>query len=263
MDLGLEGKVALVTGGSRGIGRGVAEILSSEGATVAICARTESVLVGAAEEISAATGNTVLPVTADLTKPADIERVVDVTRSELGRIDFLINNTGSSVFGYFHELTDENWTSGFQLKFFSYVRLSALVVPQMKAQGGGVIVNVVGNAGRTPMAWHMPGGAANSALLNFTKSLSNQVGEDGIRVVALNPGPTETDRWDTVIRFFREHGGASGDEVRQDILERIPMRRFATPEDIGYAVAFLVSDKAYMITGSSLTVDGGMSQSLL
>lgn len=230
---------------------------------MAICARTKAVLTRAADEISAATGNTVLPIVADLTQTNDIERVVETTHRELGRIDFLINNAGSSVFGYFHELTDRDWVSGFELKFFSYVRMSTLIVPHMKTQGGGVIINVVGNAGRTPMAWHMPGGAANSALLNFTKSLSNQVGKDGIRVVALNPGPTETDRWGSVVQFFIEHSDESSDEVRENLIGRIPMRRFATPEDIGNAVAFLVSDKAGMITGSSLTVDGGMSQSLL
>lgn len=259
MDLGLQGKVALITGGSRGIGRGTAEVLSEEGARVAICARDARALQQAAGEISTAIGNEVLAIQSDLTQRGDVVRVVETVLEKLGRIDILVNNAGSSEFGYFDELADEDWVSSFELKFFSYVRLTQLVIRHMRAQGGGVVINVVGNAGRVPTDWHMPGGAANSALLNYTKTLSNQVGKYGIRVVAVNPGPTETDRWKTVERFFAGHTGASLEEVRDSVMQRIPMRRFATVRDIGNAIAFLASDKAALITGTSLTIDGGMT----
>jgi NAD(P)-dependent dehydrogenase (short-subunit alcohol dehydrogenase family) len=257
MDLGLRGKIALITGGSRGIGAGTARILSEEAAAVVICSRDEKRLQQTAGEISSATGNDVLPVRADLTKPDDIDRLLEAVIDRFGRIDILINNAGSSKFGYAEDLTDQDWVSGFELKFFSYVRLTNLVIPHMKRHGGGVIINVVGNAGRVPLTWHMPGGAANSALLNFTKTLSNQVGKHNIRINAVNPGPTETDRWDTVVDFHMSHDGISAEKVRDDLLKKVPLGRFSTVEDIGYAIAFLVSDKATHITGTSLTVDGG------
>lgn len=257
MDLGLTHKVALVTGGSRGIGRGVAQVLSREGAQVAICSRDEEMLAEAAAAIEAESGQTPLMLAADLTRSEDLQRVAEETVAKLGRVDILVNNAGSSVFGYFDTLADEEWVSGFELKFFGYVRLTRLLLPQMKANGGGVIINVIGNAGRVPMAWHMPGGAANAALINFTKSLANQVGGDGIRVNAVNPGPTETDRWENVVRFFASTQDKSGEQVRRQLLERTPLGRFSTVEDIGNAVAFLASERAGNITGTMLTVDGG------
>lgn len=262
MELGLQGRVALITGGSRGIGRGTAEVLSLEGGVVAICARDEQALRRTAEEISAATGNQVLPIRADLTRVEDIDHLVQTVLAQLGNIDILVNNAGSSIFAYYDELSDEDWVSSFDLKFFAYVRLTQLVVPHMRARGSGVIINVVGNAGRIPMDWHMPGGAANSALLNYTKSLSNQIGRYGIRVVAVNPGSTDTDRWKSVGRFLAKHGGTSEEEARRTVIQRIPLGRFARPEEIGYAVAFLASDKAAYVTGTSLTIDGGMGQAL-
>jgi 3-oxoacyl-[acyl-carrier protein] reductase len=259
MDLGLEGKIALITGGSRGIGRGTAAVLSEEGALVAICSRDEQVLGQTAAEISLATDNEVFPVQADLTQTGDITHLVETVLDRFGRIDILINNAGSSTFGYFDQLSDEDWVSGFELKFFSYVRLTNLVIPHMQTQGGGAIINVVGNAGRVPITWHMPGGAANSALLNVTKTLANQVGKYGIRINAVNPGPTETDRWNTVVQYFIEHEGTSEEETRDSLLKRVPLARFSTVEDIGYAIAFLVSNKATHITGTSLTIDGGVT----
>lgn len=257
MDLGIKGKIVLITGGSRGIGAGTARILSEEGAIVVICSRDEQALKQTANEIGADTGNEVFPIPADLTQPDNITRLVETIIDKYGRIDILINNAGSSIFGYFDELSDEDWVSSFELKFFSYVRLTNLFIPYMKAQGEGVIINVIGNAGRVPMTWHMPGGAANSALLNFTKTLANQVGKDSIRVVAVNPGPTETDRWNTVVKFIKRSEGISEEEARLSLLKRVPLGRFSTVEDIGYAIAFLVSDKATHITGTSLTIDGG------
>jgi NAD(P)-dependent dehydrogenase (short-subunit alcohol dehydrogenase family) len=149
--------------------------------------------------------------------------------------------------------------SGFELKFFSYVRLADLIVPRMKKAGGGVVVNVVGNAGRIPMDWHMPGGAANAALLNFTKALANQVGQHGIRVLAINPGLTDTDRGKKVIRFVMDRQDATEQEVRETVLSGVPLGRLPTVEDVGNAVAFLASDKASSITGTSLTIDGGVT----
>lgn len=262
MDLGLQGKVALVTGASRGIGRATAQVLSGEGAKVAVCARDEQGLRRAADEITAATGNEVLPIRADLTQTEDLGHVVRATLAQWGCIDVLVNNAGSSIFGYYDALSDQDWVSSFELKFFAYIRLTHLVVTHMRSHGSGVIINIVGNAGRIPMDWHMPGGAANSALLNYTKSLSNQVGRHGIRVVAVNPGSTETDRWHSVVDFFTRQEDVSEAEARQSVIRRIPLGRFAQPDEIAYAVAFMASDKAAYITGISLTIDGGMGQTL-
>jgi NAD(P)-dependent dehydrogenase (short-subunit alcohol dehydrogenase family) len=263
MELGLQDKVALITGGSQGIGRGIAEILSSEGTKSVICSiDDDDVLFGAAKEISAATGNEVFAIHADLTNEEDVSELVRTTTERFGQIDILVNNAGSSVFGYFEDISNDDWLAGFKLKLFGYVRLTKLVVPLMKQQGSGVIINVVGNAGRSPIDWHMPGGAANSALLNFTKTLSNQVAKHGIRVVAVNPGPTQTARGDKVVSFISEHEGISKEEVLESLNQRCPMGRFATVEDVGNAVAFLAADKASHITGTSLTIDGGWSQLL-
>src|SRR5437879_4831144 len=189
MDLGLKGQVALVTGGSKGIGKAVARGLAQEGARVAICARGKESLEAAAAELSAATGAEVFAVAGDLTRAEDAQRVVDATAARFGRIDVLVNNAGAAPGGEILDLTEEDWQKALQLKFMGYVRCIKAVIPHMQRQGGGRIVNIVGNDGVKPIGIELSPSAANAADLAMTVALAEQYGRQNILINAINPGP--------------------------------------------------------------------------
>src|SRR3989475_610576 len=203
MDLGLKGQVALVTGGSKGIGKAVARGLAQEGVRVAICARSKASLEAAAEELGKATGAEVFAVAGDLTRPDDVQRIVDATVSRFGRIDVLVNNAGSAPGGEILDLTEEDWQKALQLKFMGYVRCIKAVIPHMQRQGGGRIVNIVGNDGVKPIGIELSPSAANAADLAMTIALAEQYGRQNILVNAINPGPVATDG----VRLLRGGGG--------------------------------------------------------
>src|SRR5579863_3299019 len=193
MELGLGGKVAIVTGGSKGIGRATALGLIAEGASVLLCARGADALgevVAAAGDARARIGT----IAADLTDGAAIKRVVARGLELFGRVDILVNNAGSARTGEFLKLDDQAWIDDWQLKFFGYVRMAREVLPQMERQGGGVILNVIGAAATNPRRSYMVGGAANAALNHFTKALADEGAKAGVRVVGINPGPILTER---------------------------------------------------------------------
>jgi NAD(P)-dependent dehydrogenase (short-subunit alcohol dehydrogenase family) len=195
MDLKLKGKTALVTGGSEGIGKGIALALAKEGVDVAICARRMEPLEAAAKEIAAATGRKIVPITCDLRKDADAKNFIEAAAKALGRIDIMINNAGSAAGGVIEHLTEDDWEKGLQLKFMGYVRCLRYVLPLMVKQGGGRVVNLIGNDGVKPSYWEICPGAANAAGQNLTLSLAGQYGRDNISFVAVNPGPVRTERW--------------------------------------------------------------------
>ncbi len=200
MDLELTGKIALVTGGSAGIGKAIARVLAEEGCSVAICARRQGPLAAAAQEIAAASGRDILAVAADLTKAEDARNFVAAAARHFGRIDILVNNAGSAPGGVIETLTEEDWAQALQLKFMGYVRCIRHVLPHMKRQGGGRVVNLIGNDGIKHSYWEIAPGAANAAGQNLTMSLAGQYGKDGITFVAVNPGPVRTERWDGLVR---------------------------------------------------------------
>ncbi|MBV9584025.1 MAG: SDR family NAD(P)-dependent oxidoreductase, partial [Alphaproteobacteria bacterium] len=195
MDLRMSGKTALVTGGSAGIGKAIARALAREGADVAICARRKEPLDAAAAEIARETNRNVVPIPADLTKAADAENFVNAAHEALGRIDILVNNAGSAPGGVIEFLSEEHWAQSLQLKFMGYVRCLKHVLPIMQKQGGGRVVNLIGNDGVKPSYWEIAPGAANAAGQNLTLALAAQYGKDNISFAAVNPGPVRTERW--------------------------------------------------------------------
>src|SRR5208282_1273270 len=212
MDLELRGKTAIVTGGSKGIGRATALRLVEEGASVLICARGREALDETASMARRhVEGSRVETAEADLTRPDDIRRVVDQAVRAFGRIDILVNNAGSARPGDFMKLSDEDWHTDFDLKFFGYVRMAREVLPHMDRERRGVIINVIGTGGLRPTAGYMVGGAANAALNHFTKALADEGAKHGVRVVGVNPGPILTER----LQLFTERGarGRNLDEV--------------------------------------------------
>ena len=259
MDLGLKGKTALVTGGSKGIGRAIAEGLAREGARVAISARTATDLDKAAAQIRAS-GGEAIPVAADLSQLADVSRVVQTVHDRFGRLDILINNAGAIRGGDFLKIPDEQWAGDWSLKILGYVRMARAVLPIMQKQGGGRILNVVGAAARNPTPGYLPGGIANAGLINFTKGLADLGAPSNILVTAISPAATATDRWETLMTQQAQAAGTSVDEVRSRAFAEYPLKRIATPEDIADLACYLVSERASFITGICITVDGGATR---
>ena len=200
MDLRLNGKTALVTGGSEGIGKGIALAFAKEGVDVAICARRMEPLQATAQEIARATNRKVVPIAADLTKDEDAKNFVEKGHAALGRVDIMVNNAGSAPGGVIEHLSEADWAQSLQLKFMGYVRCLRYVLPIMMKQGGGRVVNLIGNDGVKPSYWEIAPGAANAAGQNLTLSLAGQYGRHNISFCAVNPGPVRTERWAGLVK---------------------------------------------------------------
>jgi 3-oxoacyl-[acyl-carrier protein] reductase len=260
MELGLKGKTALVTGGSKGIGRAVAHALASEGSRVMICSRDGEALDRAAREIEAKTGAAVLTTAADLSELAAVKRVAGEAISRLGRLDILVNNAGAIKGGEFLSTPDEEWLRGWSLKLHGYIRMAREVLPHMQRQAGGRIINVVGAAARNPSPTYMMGGTANAALINFTKALADLGAGSNVLVTAVSPGPVQTERWD---QLARQQAEAAGKDLASHVKEqnaRMPLGRIALPEEVADLVCFLASERAAFLTGITITVDGGATR---
>lgn len=246
MDLGLKGKVALVTGGSMGIGRASATLLAQEGAQVVISSRREKELAEAAAAIGAETGVEVLAVPTDCTKEADVQQLVRRVIERHGRVDILVNSIGSAKAGHFLELTDKDWEQSLALKLMGQIRVARAVYPHMEKQGWGRIVNVIGTHAQLAEAHAMPAGVANAGLLNFTRALAELGGPKGVLVNAVSPGTVNTAR----LKYLLDSG------VQYD-LKTITLGRFAEAVEIANAIVFLASERTTYTCGSVLTVDGG------
>jgi 3-oxoacyl-[acyl-carrier protein] reductase len=260
MDLELGGKVALVTGGSRGIGRAIALALAREGARVAICARDAAVLEKAAQEIRGATGAEVMVLAADLARLGEVERVTREVHGHLRRVDILVNNAGAIRGGDFFAIPDAQWAGDWELKLLGYVRMARAVFPLMQAQGGGRILNIVGAAARNPTAGYLPGGIANAGLINFTKGLADLGAPHGILVTAISPAATATSRWENLMAQQAAAAGKSVEAYRREAESHYPLQRIARPEDVADLACFLVSARAAFLTGICVTVDGGATR---
>ncbi|MGE3540520.1 MAG: SDR family oxidoreductase [Candidatus Tectimicrobiota bacterium] len=262
MDLGLEGKIAIVTGGSLGIGRSTALALAQEGVQVAICARGREALEQAAREIQTATGSRVLPVQADMTRPEDIERLVASTARELGGVDILINNAVNSVPGTFMELPDEAWMNHINVKIMGYVRCARAVIPHMMQRGGGRIINIGGMAARQVGHLTNSNGVTNAGVANIAKNLSDQVARHNILVHCIHPGTTRTPRQSSIMERRARDRGVSLSEAEQQAVQGIPIGRMVEPEDIADLIVFLVSARASAMTGQVIAVDGGAGRGI-
>lgn len=259
MDLGLTGKVALVAGASRGIGAATARLLADEGARLMLAARDAAYLDGLKRELAPAD---VATVSADFTQGDAARRAVEAAVQRFGRLDVLVVSIGAAAGGLFWDLEDQVWNEAFDLKFMGMVRLFRAAAPVMAAQGSGSMVAVVGNNGRQPHPRMLPGSAANAACLAVVKGLSEELAPHGVRVNAVNPGPTRTGRWDTLMRNLSASSGRSVRDEEADQLARIPMGRANTPEEVARLVAMFASDRVSTLTGASVTVDGGATKGL-
>jgi 3-oxoacyl-[acyl-carrier protein] reductase len=260
MDLELTDKVALVTGASKGIGKAIALGLAAEGARVAVVARDAGALDKVAAQCRDRSRKDAAAVAADLSRLEEVERVTRAVKERLGRVDILVNNAGAIRGGAFLNIPDAQWIEDWNLKLLGYIRMARAVFPLMQAQGGGRICNVVGAAARNPAATYLTGGAANAALINFTKGLADLGAPSRILVTAVSPAATKTERWDSLIAQQAKASGRSVQELQAEAEAPYKLGRIATSEDIADAVCFLVSARAAFITGICITVDGGATR---
>jgi 3-oxoacyl-[acyl-carrier protein] reductase len=252
LDLGLTGKVAIISGGSEGLGRATADRLAREGVKVAICARRKELLERAAAEIRAATGADVLARAADVTRPDDIEGFVAAVVAQYGGIDILVNNAGTSAAAAFEDVDDGAWLADFELKLMAAVRFCRLVIPHMKRRGGGRIVNVTTVGGKAPAARSLPTSVTRAAGINLTKSLAHQYAADHILVNTICLGLAKS------AQIARRAKGDL-DAFWAEVGKRVPIGRIGEASEFADLVAFLVSERAGYITGTAVNFDGGMS----
>jgi 3-oxoacyl-[acyl-carrier protein] reductase len=262
MDLGIKGRRAVVTGGTSGIGFATAKLFLEEGVRVLITGRNTDKLDRARQEL-ARTGGEVFAVQADMSKEDDIKRMVDTAKEKLGGVDILINNAGTMYSGRFSVLDDTEMKKQLETKLFGFLRAIRLVYPMMKAQKWGRIVNTIGGAGKEPDPYMFGSGMTNAALLNLTKSLATEFGEDNVLVNAVCPGWVATDLWKRNTEGLKQELGAkSEEEARRLAARKNSLNRFGKPEELANATVFLCSERASYITGVSLNLDGGRLKGL-
>ena len=259
MDLGLSGRVAMVTGGSQGIGREIALLLAAEGADIAICARRAERLEKVADEITAL-GGKVLAVPADVATAEGPAAVVAATVDAFGRVDVLVNNAGKGHSKPMSDLEDDDWLDSFELNLMSAVRFARCCVPQMQERSWGRIINISSRVGREPDPYFAPYAASKAALINFSKNLANDYSADGVLTNCVVPGLIRGEGTDDAARRSAEATGMSVEEVYAATLRKrpIPAGRIGEPADVAGLVAFLASEQASWITGACFTIDGGI-----
>jgi NAD(P)-dependent dehydrogenase (short-subunit alcohol dehydrogenase family) len=255
MDLGLSGKVVLITGGSKGIGLACAKAFLAEGARVALVSREESNLEQARGQLAA--GERVATLAADLRHPEAAQEAAARAEAALGPIDVLVNSAGAARRYLPEELNARAWHDAMDAKYFTYVHTLEAVLPRMAARGRGVVVNIIGTGGKVATSYHLPGGAANSALMLATVGLAQVYGPKGVRITAINPAATLTGRVTEALKLEARMRGVSEREVLEQGQAKVPLRRYAAPEDIANLTLFLASDKASYVTGAIVPMDGG------
>ncbi|HET6439283.1 MAG TPA: SDR family oxidoreductase [Anaeromyxobacter sp.] len=255
MNLGLTGRVALITGGSKGIGLACAEAFAAEGARVAIASRRQDHL-SAAAGLLGGKGYRVATFTADLGEPDAAARLAVDVEARVGPVDVLVTCAGAARRSAPDALDAGAWQVGMNAKYFPSIYALQAVVPGMARRGRGAVVNVVGQGGKVASPEHLPGGAANAAIMLASVGLAATYARQGVRVNVLNPGLTLTERADRACEVEAARRGVSVQEARRSLEERIPMGRFARPEEIAAVVVFLASDRASYVTGAVLSMDG-------
>lgn len=252
MDLQLTGKTALITGGSKGIGLGAAELLAEAGVNVILVSRDQATLDGAAASVRARRQVNVRTIAADLSVESEVVRVA----AEAGEIDILVNNAGAIPGGSLAQIDNETWRKAWDLKVFGFISLCRQVYPKMAARRSGVIVNVIGAAGETFPANYIAGAAGNASLMGFTRALGRASPADNVRVVGINPGSTATGRMETQLRTRARDELGDADRW-MELCKGMPFGRPATVDEVASAVAFLASPRSGYTTGTILTIAGG------
>ena len=263
MDLGIRGKVALVSASSKGLGRAIAEELAAEGANLVMCARGGDALRAAADSIRKSSGVTVVEVAADVSDQGGLDRVTGTALDKFGKVDILVTNSGGPPSGTFESFNAEAWESATKLLLFSAVGLTRAVLPGMKERKWGRILNVTSIAVKQPIDGLMLSNSLRAAVTGFARTLANEVARLNITVNNIMPGYTRTDRMEQLARQTSERTGASMSDALARWEREIPIGRLAEPREFAALAAFLASERASYITGSSIAVDGGWIRSLL
>lgn len=253
----LHGKTAIVTGASRGIGRGIAERLGREGANVVLAARDGALLA----EVARGIGERAAWVAVDLREPAAAAQVVALAVAEFGGVDIVVNNAGATKRGEFLALTDEDWADGYALKLHGAVRLARAAWPELQKRGGSV-VNIAGTGGKTPGAEFTIGGSVNAAVLSFTKALADVGVRDGVQVNAINPGTVRTDRFEKRMDALAAAQGLERAAAEAAFVGQQRVTRIGEPADIAALVAFVVGPEGRFLHGALIDMDGGATKSL-
>ena len=262
MELGLKGKVALVTGASKGLGKAIAEEFAKEGAHVSICARGKVDLERAATDLRKHHVE-VAATAADVTRADDVERVIAETIRRLGRLDILVNNAGDAWFGHMVDTTDEQWRYCMEVNLYSATRFTRGAVPHMRKQGGGRIINMSTVSGRTPSGPAVDYNSAKAAMLAFSKTVSFELAADKILVNSVCPAFIHSPLWERLADSAVGVAGETREQVYQNLANQsVALKRFGHDEEVSALVVFLASDRASFITGSVYDVDGGYAKSI-
>ncbi len=260
MDMGLTGKVAVITGSSKGIGFAAARLLAAEGARVVLCARREEELNAAAEQIRQETGGDVLAVPADVTRPEDGERVVSRAVEAFGRLDILVNNAGTSAAAPFETVGAEKWQADLDLKLLAAIRFSQAALPYLREAGGGAIVNITTSGAKTPPAASLPTTVSRAAGLALTKAMSHDLAKDNIRVNSVCIGQIRSEQIEK--RWKQAAPELTWEQFSTLPQHQIPLGRIGETEEAARVIVFLASPAASYVTGTAVNVDGGKAPAL-
>ncbi len=263
MDLELKGKVAVVGGASKGLGRACADVLAEEGAKVALCSRTKAELERSAQEIRDRTGADVVAFAGDLDRPETVRDLIATTVERFGRLDILVNNSGGPPLARAVSATEEQWAIAVQRSLFFFARMSREAIPHLKQTGGGRIINILASTVYQPIANLALSGATRMGVVAFAKSLADEVGRDGILVNNVCPGSILSERMLSNVTSRAKELGISVDAALAQRAAETAVGRVGDPREMAYLVAFLASSRSSYITGTTMLVDGGLVRSVL